>query len=139
MHCGQQVYLTTVDNWSFGKIRATGPMTATNVKVTCEAAGMRYPCIGSNADGCWGFMWDPDGDCITFHHDECETLPALSSELCGHTDGAGTQCQPLDDTFVYSLGWRSDGSAYGVDYDTHSWGLQGANYNNMYALCAVVV
>ncbi|XP_078610821.1 uncharacterized protein LOC144881543 [Branchiostoma floridae x Branchiostoma japonicum] len=130
---GEQVYLTTVDNWSFWKIRATGPMTDDNVKVTCEAAGMRYPCFRPGADGCGEFYWA--SDCIKFHHIQCTTLKALSSELCGHTDGHGEQCQPLDDTFVYNPAWYDD-SAYGVDFETHDWGLQGADYNNMYALCA---
>ncbi|XP_078612876.1 uncharacterized protein LOC144882755 isoform X5 [Branchiostoma floridae x Branchiostoma japonicum] len=131
----QQVYLTTFDNWSFWKIRATGQMTNDNVKATCEAAGMRYPGYRTGADGCREFYWA--SDCITFHHAECSMLDALSSELCGHTDGYGSQCQPLDDTFVYIPGWSNDG-AFGVDYDTHRYGLPGAQYNNLYALCAVV-
>eukprot|EP00058_Branchiostoma_floridae_P007264 XP_002592752.1 hypothetical protein BRAFLDRAFT_65334 [Branchiostoma floridae] len=107
-------------------------MTNANAKATCEAAGMRYPCYRRGADGCT-YRWT--SDCITFHHDAaCETFRALSSELCGRTDGYGSYCQSLDDTFVSILGWYGDG-AYGVDYDTHNH-LQGANYNNMYALCA---
>eukprot|EP00058_Branchiostoma_floridae_P022648 XP_002608138.1 hypothetical protein BRAFLDRAFT_126258 [Branchiostoma floridae] len=129
---GQQVYLATIDTWSFWKIRATGQMTNANVKATCEAAGMRYPGYRTGEDGCT-YLWA--SDCITFHHAECTTFGALSSELCGHTDGAGSQCQPLDDTFVYIPGWSLYG-AYGVDYDTQTAGLQGGNYNNMYALCA---
>ncbi|XP_078612837.1 uncharacterized protein LOC144882728 [Branchiostoma floridae x Branchiostoma japonicum] len=130
----QQVYLTTFDNWFFWKIRATGPMTNANVKTTCEAAGMRYPCYRSGADGCTS-GWA--SDCITFHYDaSCYTLLALSSELCGHTGGYGEHCQPLDDTFVYIHNWLSDDSAFGVDYDTHTSHLEGANYYNMYAVCA---
>ncbi|XP_078612389.1 uncharacterized protein LOC144882460 isoform X2 [Branchiostoma floridae x Branchiostoma japonicum] len=133
---GEQVYLITVDNWSFWKIRATGPMTDTNVKVTCEAAGMRYPCYFSGTDGCSTNHWA--SDCITFHHDAtCATLLVLSSELCGNANGYGEHCQPLDDTFVYAPDWWSDGSAVGVDCDTHTHSLYGADYNNMYALCAV--
>ncbi|XP_035693653.1 fibropellin-1-like [Branchiostoma floridae] len=130
----QQVYLTTIDNWSFWKIRATGPMTDANVKVTCESAGMRYPCHQSGAAGCTVF-WDSGCITLTFHHAECYTLNALSSELCGTIEPYGRYCQPLDDTFVYYPGWAGD-SAFGVDYDTHTHHLEGANYNNMYALCA---
>ncbi|XP_078612905.1 uncharacterized protein LOC144882769 [Branchiostoma floridae x Branchiostoma japonicum] len=131
---GEQVHLATVDNWSFWKIRATGPMTKSNVKATCEAAGMRYPCYRSGAYGCPDFS--SASDCIAFHHAQCTTLNALSSELCGRTDGYGSYCQPLDDTFVYMSGWSGD-SAYGLDFETHSHNLYGAHFNDMYALCAV--
>ncbi|CAH1245795.1 NOTCH2 [Branchiostoma lanceolatum] len=46
---GEQVFLATHDNWHFYKIRATGPMTNANVRATCEAAGMGYPCHQSVA------------------------------------------------------------------------------------------
>ncbi|XP_035692958.1 uncharacterized protein LOC118427329 [Branchiostoma floridae] len=127
----QQVYLTTIDNWSFWKIRATGPMTNANVKATCKAAGMKLPCYRRGRDK-WGW-WAPG--CIKFHHAEYITLNALSGELCGRTSGYGSRCQPLDETFVYAAGRDS---AFGVEYmsDNAVLGLKGANYNNMYALCA---
>ncbi|XP_078575131.1 uncharacterized protein LOC144861237 [Branchiostoma floridae x Branchiostoma japonicum] len=109
---GQRVYLTTQGGWSFYKVRTSGPMTNANVKATCEAAGMRYPCHSSAA------------------------LPFLSCrETCGAFEDFSS-CQPLDDTSVYIPGWRSDNSAYGVDYETHTGDVHGANYHNMYALCA---
>ncbi|KAI8515110.1 hypothetical protein Bbelb_077010 [Branchiostoma belcheri] len=133
---GEQVYLTTQDNWAFYKVRASGPMTNHNVNVTCTAAGMRYPCYWSGAAGCTDYYWT--SDCITYvgtGRYPCDTLWVLSTKLCGTADPA--QCQPLDDTFVYTPGWLTDDSADGVDYDTHTTHLQGADYNNMYALCAV--
>ncbi|XP_078610807.1 uncharacterized protein LOC144881533 [Branchiostoma floridae x Branchiostoma japonicum] len=135
---GEQVYLTTFDNWSFWKVRATGMMMSNvNVKVKCEAAGMRYPCHYSGADGCPDDYWA--SDCITFHHDAtCRTHQALSVELCGHMAGYGSHCRPLDDTFVYWPGPNGD-CAWGVTYGEihHGYGLNGFNYNNKYALCTV--
>ncbi|XP_035671871.1 neurogenic locus notch homolog protein 1-like [Branchiostoma floridae] len=131
---GQQRYLTSVDGFAFYKIRASGRMTNANVKVTCEAAGMRYPCHWSGMAGCTSY-WT--SGCIAYDGTGvgCSTNQVLSSKLCGNTDFR--YCQPLDDTFVYIPGWRSDDSAYGVDYETHTHNLQGANFNNKYALCAV--
>eukprot|EP00058_Branchiostoma_floridae_P007262 XP_002592750.1 hypothetical protein BRAFLDRAFT_65332 [Branchiostoma floridae] len=106
-------------------------MTNANVKATCKAAGMKLPCYRRGRDK-WGW-WAPG--CIKFHHAEYITLNALSGELCGRTSGYGSRCQPLDETFVYAAGRDS---AFGVEYmsDNAVLGLKGANYNNMYALCA---
>ncbi|XP_019639757.1 PREDICTED: fibropellin-1-like [Branchiostoma belcheri] len=130
-----QEYLTTVGSWNFYKVQASGPMFNDNVKVTCESMGMRYPCYTSGSARC-AFRWT--SDCITYDHAgvECITLRVLSANLCGTTDGYGSYCQPLDDTFVYCPDYWSDGSAWGVDYETHTFNLHGADYNNMYALCA---
>ncbi|XP_035671876.1 neurogenic locus notch homolog protein 1-like [Branchiostoma floridae] len=110
-------------------------MTNFKVKATCEAAGMRYPCHYSGRNGCPGAHWT--SDCITYDDGGidiyCRTPSVLSANLCGHTDPK--RCQPLDDTFSYHPNWLSDGSAWGVDYDTHTWELHGADYSNMYALC----
>ncbi|CAH1245797.1 NOTCH2 [Branchiostoma lanceolatum] len=127
---GEQVYLTTHDNWHFYKIRATGRMTDSNVKATCEAAGMRYPCYNSGTAGCNSYYWT--SDCITYDDAgvSCGTLTVLSVKLCGHTVG----CRPLDDTFVYMTNMLSDGSACGVVNGHYC--TAGAGYSNMYALCA---
>ncbi|XP_078574339.1 uncharacterized protein LOC144860800 [Branchiostoma floridae x Branchiostoma japonicum] len=106
-------------------------MTNGNVKASCMAAGMRYPC---HTSGTSCATWSTS-DCITYDDADisCHTHYVLSANLCG--DANPRHCQPLDDTFVYILGWQSDDSAYGVDYETHSTNLLGANYNDMYALC----
>ncbi|KAI8484626.1 hypothetical protein Bbelb_375670 [Branchiostoma belcheri] len=133
----EQVYLVTHDTWAFYKVRVEGSMIESNVKETCTAAGMRYPCYMSGTAGCAGSSYWTS-DCITYvgtGSSPCLTLWTLSSKLCGHDDPR--QCQPLDDTFVYIPGWSDDSGAYGVDYDTHSTNLHGAYYNNKYALCAV--
>ncbi|XP_035671878.1 fibropellin-3-like [Branchiostoma floridae] len=104
------------------------------VKATCEAAGMRYPCYFSGGDGCTSY-WT--SGCIRYDHGggSCySTNQVLSANMCGSTNPP--QCQSLDDTFVYMPGIWSDDSAWGVDYETQSHGLPGANYNNKYALCA---
>ncbi|CAH1256482.1 NOTCH1 [Branchiostoma lanceolatum] len=131
---GQRVHLTTVDGWRFYKVHTAGQMTNANVKAACEAAGMRYPCYYSGSDGCIGY-WT--SDCIRYDDAgvSCRTLQVLSANLCGTTSGYGSHCQPLDDTFVYIPG-RSDDSAFGVDYETHNFNLHGADYTNMFALCA---
>ncbi|XP_078581482.1 uncharacterized protein LOC144864921 isoform X2 [Branchiostoma floridae x Branchiostoma japonicum] len=132
----QQVYLTTVGAWKFYKVRVTGQMTNANVKATCEAAGMRYPCYSSGMDGCTSYYWA--SDCICYDADvSCLTHEVLSAHLCGTTAGAGSRCEHLDDTFAYMPIWlHGDDSAIGVDYQTHTYSLYGADYNNMYALCA---
>ncbi|XP_035671980.1 fibropellin-1-like, partial [Branchiostoma floridae] len=134
MNC--QEYLTTVDTWSFFKVQASGQMTNANVKATCEAAGMRYPCYHSGTDGCTS-AWTPG--CITFDDAgfSYRTHSVLSAKLCGSTDGYGSRCEPLDDTFVYMpIYVPALDSSWGVDYQTHTYGLYGANYHNKYALCA---
>eukprot|EP00058_Branchiostoma_floridae_P005498 XP_002590986.1 hypothetical protein BRAFLDRAFT_69463 [Branchiostoma floridae] len=130
-----QEYLTTVGTWRFIKVQASGQMTNANVKATCEAAGMRYPCIRSGRAGCT-YQWA--SGCITYDDAgvDCVTLAVLSANLCGDTNFL--YCQPLDETFVYISGWINDGSAWGVDYETHTNNLQGATYNNKYALCAEI-
>eukprot|EP00058_Branchiostoma_floridae_P005482 XP_002590970.1 hypothetical protein BRAFLDRAFT_69479 [Branchiostoma floridae] len=131
-----QEYLTTVDTWSFFKVQASGQMTNANVKATCEAAGMRYPCYHSGTDGCTS-AWTPG--CITFDDAgfSYRTHSVLSAKLCGSTDGYGSRCEPLDDTFVYMpIYVPALDSSWGVDYQTHTYGLYGANYHNKYALCA---
>ncbi|XP_035671883.1 fibropellin-1-like [Branchiostoma floridae] len=134
---GQPVYLTTHDGWSFYKIPVSGQMTNANVKATCEAAGMSYPCHYSGGGRCT-HHWT--SGCIRFRDDGviCDTQDLLSPNLCGSLVTVAWLCQPLDDTFVYYPGgWQGHDSAWGVDVDTHNWALPGANYNNMYALCAV--
>ncbi|KAI8512856.1 calcium ion binding [Branchiostoma belcheri] len=130
-----QEYLTTVDSWNFYKVQASGPMTSINIKVTCEAVGMGYPCHTSGKDRCT-YSWT--SGCITYDDGgvSCITHAVLSANLCGTTDGWGSYCQPLDDTFVYCPGcYGGDGSSVGVDFESHSL-LEGKNYNNMYAVCA---
>ncbi|KAI8484625.1 hypothetical protein Bbelb_375660 [Branchiostoma belcheri] len=133
------VYLTTYDNWAFYKVVSTGPMTDENVKATCESAGMRYPCrhSGDTSSICLSSTnsyWTPD--CIAFERDftSCKTHEILSKAICNDEDYK--YCQPLDDTFAYYPKW-SGHNAFGVDVDTHQDYLEGGNYNNMYALCAV--
>ncbi|KAI8495254.1 hypothetical protein Bbelb_272400 [Branchiostoma belcheri] len=136
---GEQVYLATHDTWAFYKVRAFGTMTGTNAKTSCTAARMRYPCYQSGSGLCtthWTLgciRYDGAGIDVN-----CRTQWILSGKLCGDTDPR--YCQPLDDTFVYRPNWV-DGDAWGVDYDTHSYGTDsanGAHYNNKYALCVDV-
>ncbi|XP_078697540.1 uncharacterized protein LOC144925427 [Branchiostoma floridae x Branchiostoma belcheri] len=127
----QQVYLTTLDIWSFYKVRAIGPMTNTNVKFTCEQAGLKYPCHTSGT-GC-NMFWH--SGCIAWDDTDvnCYTLLALSDKLCGTSKTL--DCPPLEETFVYIGGWQRDDSAYG-GYGSDTPYLPGANYNDKYALCA---
>ncbi|KAI8512833.1 hypothetical protein Bbelb_094720 [Branchiostoma belcheri] len=130
---GQPEYLTTVDGWKFFKVRAVGSMSNTKINATCEAVGMRLPCYYSGRNLCTAY-WT--SDCITYDDAgvHCGTIWVLSANLCG--DNSPRYCQPLDDTFVYYTGYWSDDSAWGLDYQTHTWALHGANYNDKYALCA---
>eukprot|EP00058_Branchiostoma_floridae_P005450 XP_002590938.1 hypothetical protein BRAFLDRAFT_101085 [Branchiostoma floridae] len=114
-------------------------MTNANVKAACRAVHTRPVCFAGRAYGVECDISDySDAGCAPYHAgfaiNSCETYAALAKALCNTTDY--WDCQPLDDTFVTYPGWDSDDSAYGVDYQTHTWGLHGADYNNMYALCA---
>ncbi|XP_066275731.1 uncharacterized protein [Branchiostoma lanceolatum] len=131
---GELAYLTTWDGWGFYKVKAVGNMTNTNVKATCEAAGMRLPCFYTGHGRCT-LWWT--SDCIAFDHDEldCRTPLVLSTKMC--VTIFPHNCERLDDTFVYMPGWHGDDTAWGVDYDTNSWALLGAHYSDKYALCAV--
>ncbi|XP_066275716.1 fibropellin-1-like isoform X1 [Branchiostoma lanceolatum] len=131
-----QEYLTTVGNLNFFKVQVSGQMTNANVKATCEAAGMRYPCHNLGTGQCTQW-WT--SDCITLDAldgTHCNTLWALSANLCGTEDPR--YCQPLDDTFLNIPHWQSDDSAYGVDYETHSYNLEGTDYSNKYTVCAEI-
>ncbi|CAH1256446.1 Hypp1662 [Branchiostoma lanceolatum] len=131
---GELAYLTTWDGWGFYKVKAVGNMTNTNVKATCEAAGMRLPCFYTGHGRCT-LWWT--SDCIAFDHDEldCRTPLVLSTKMC--VTIFPHNCERLDDTFVYMPGWHGGDTAWGVDYDTNSWALLGAHYSDKYALCAV--
>ncbi|XP_019643805.1 PREDICTED: fibropellin-1-like [Branchiostoma belcheri] len=121
-------YLTTMDNWKFYKVPATGPMTNTNVINTCEARGMRYPCHHAYSGYCM-FIFNFGGGCISWYHTangsiSCTTFEALSRVLCPGEN----RCHFLDNTFVYNHG-ASDDDAYSYNV------IQGSSYK--YALCAV--
>ncbi|CAH1257333.1 Hypp1823 [Branchiostoma lanceolatum] len=131
-----QEFLTTVDGWEFFKVPSPGVMSNTNVKATCEAAGMSYPCYDVSETCDHGRHWT--AGCISFNvdggHLSCHTPTVLSLALCGHT--IPRFCQQLDDTFVYNPGSWSGDSAYGTDFQTAS-NLFGAFHHDKIALCAV--
>ncbi|XP_035682743.1 uncharacterized protein LOC118420142 [Branchiostoma floridae] len=107
-------------------------MSNVNVKNTCLATGMRYPCVWSGSGSCTRY-WT--SDCITLNTNGvgCNNLRAISKTLCGSTDAH--LCQRLDDVFVYFPKHRRNHSAWGVDYNTSRY-LWGSEYKDMYALCA---
>ncbi|XP_035671815.1 neurogenic locus notch homolog protein 1-like [Branchiostoma floridae] len=129
---GQQEYLSTIGEWNFYKVPTVGSMTNANVKATCEAAGMWNPCSSTG----YGACSHGRTDCVAFDGGSasCRTLNVISDRLCGTVEAH--TCEPLDDTFVYYPGWRSDDSAFGLDYDTGHWGMTGADYTDKYSLCA---
>ncbi|XP_066276551.1 delta-like protein 4 [Branchiostoma lanceolatum] len=131
---GQQ-YVVSQGDLAFYRIRATGAMTNTNVKATCEAAGMSFPCYYSN-DACQsGVHWT--SVCVSYNavDGECRTPFVLANALCGASPDHGASCRPLDDIFVY-YPYRAYGdSAWGTDYDTTTYGLNGENFNDKFALC----
>ncbi|CAH1245761.1 Hypp7538 [Branchiostoma lanceolatum] len=135
----KQVYLTTHDNWAFFKVLATGQMTQGNVKDTCEATGMEYPCWRSGTK-CLNAFTTWSDDCIAFDlpdGSDCRTptLGALSIKLCGND--RYWQCPPLFGTFVYfysGLIYTRETGARGVEFGSDT--LHGDDYYNKYALCA---
>ncbi|XP_035674069.1 uncharacterized protein LOC118414254 [Branchiostoma floridae] len=133
-----QEFLATVDGWEFFKVPSPGVMSNTNVKATCEAAGMSYPCYDVSETCDHGRHWT--SGCISFNvdayggHLTCHTPTALSLALCGHT--IPRFCEQLDDTFVYNPNTWSGDSAYGTDYQTGA-NLFGSFHRDKIALCAV--
>ncbi|XP_078669816.1 uncharacterized protein LOC144910499 [Branchiostoma floridae x Branchiostoma belcheri] len=128
---GEQEYLTTLEKWDLFKVRASGPMTNANVQAACEAEGLWHPCYYTGHGTCTG-VWT--SECVKLDGSDggsCRTLSVLSNSLCGTVNAH--ECKALDDTFVYQPGSQS---AYGVDYDTGHWGMEGANHTDKYALCA---
>ncbi|XP_019644136.1 PREDICTED: uncharacterized protein LOC109485145 [Branchiostoma belcheri] len=132
------VYLHTYNNWAFYKVRAIGTMTNANVKTACEAVGMRYPCYYTGPTSGCTYHWTTG--CITYSKQPvgvCETLRILQQEICGVIYEWGNHCEALDDTFVYHHNYFNNIGAFGNDYDLGKTYMNGVNYENMYALCAV--
>ncbi|XP_078576088.1 uncharacterized protein LOC144861870 [Branchiostoma floridae x Branchiostoma japonicum] len=131
---GYSLYLSSWSGWSFYNVMATGPMTNANVKATCEAAGMGYPCCGRGNDFGGSYYWAPG--CITHSADEISNLilRILSAHLC--TTYTAQLCPALHDTFVYCPNWSTDDSAIGVDVVTVSQEVPGASLSDKFALCA---
>ncbi|XP_078576799.1 uncharacterized protein LOC144862290 [Branchiostoma floridae x Branchiostoma japonicum] len=132
---GQQ-YVVSEGGWAFHKVFVTGAMTNTNVKTTCEGAGMSFPCYYSDDQCQSGVHWTDDCISYTAVEGECRTPFVLANALCGASPNHGASCRPLDDIFVY-YPYRAYGdSAWGTDYDTTTYGLNGEDFNDKFALCA---
>ncbi|XP_019639756.1 PREDICTED: fibropellin-3-like [Branchiostoma belcheri] len=129
---GFSVYLSSWSGWGFYKVKVTGPMTNVNVKSTCEAAGMQYPCFGRDGDFHDGIYWEPG--CITYSADgisnHIQTI--LSAHLC--VEYNPLICPALHDLFVVRPDLATD-SAQGHDVVSNT-GVQGSGVSDKYALCA---
>ncbi|XP_066275113.1 delta and Notch-like epidermal growth factor-related receptor [Branchiostoma lanceolatum] len=126
---GEMVHVISWDGWEFYKVRATGAMTNANVKVTCEAAGMRYPCYGGN-ETCFG--WASDCISVNSYANDCRVPLDFFHLLCGPP--YGRWCAPLGDMFVYLPDVLDDGGGCGF-----TWCTSGAKKYDKFALCAVAV
>ncbi|KAI8512860.1 hypothetical protein Bbelb_094990 [Branchiostoma belcheri] len=113
----------------FYKVRTAGAMTNQNVRTTCEAAGMRFPCYGGNQT-CFG--WASDCISVNKYADDCRVPLDFFHTLCGPP--YGRWCGPLGDMFVYLPDVFDDGGACGF-----SWCTSGAEEHDKFALCAVAV
>ncbi|XP_078661001.1 uncharacterized protein LOC144905283 [Branchiostoma floridae x Branchiostoma belcheri] len=120
------VHVISWDGWEFYKVRAEGAMTNLNVRTTCEAAGMRYPCYGGNQT-CFG--WASDCISVNKYADDCRVPLDFFHTLCGPP--YGRWCGPLGDMFVYLPDVFDDGGACGF-----SWCTSGAKERDKFALCA---
>ncbi|XP_078574798.1 uncharacterized protein LOC144861013 [Branchiostoma floridae x Branchiostoma japonicum] len=113
-------------------------MSRANVRATCEAAGMEFPCWFSGySNACDGKYWGPE--CIRFDDGgvSCRVFEVLSNKMCG--DLSFACCNRLDDVFVYLATTNfvdSVDSTSGIDADTCTWGMQGGYFYDKYALCA---
>ncbi|XP_066275177.1 uncharacterized protein [Branchiostoma lanceolatum] len=133
----ETVRLATLEGFSFYKVRVSGPVTNANVRATCEAAGLGFPCHYRHETACGiSLYWSPACTGIVFSKDDdftCTTVQFLSYALCG--TAASYRCPPLDHTFVYiPLSVHND-SAWGTDVGAAAWPVNGADYSDMFALC----
>ncbi|XP_035692633.1 uncharacterized protein LOC118427105 [Branchiostoma floridae] len=125
------VYLTTLDSFTFYKVPVTGVMKSANVKATCEAVKMSFPCYYTTSKH---NEWTEG--CIEHseQHSNDHTFKVLSEKMCGNSLEAS--CLPLDGVFAYMPDDWEDGSAKGIDISTNANHLKGKDYYNKYALCS---
>eukprot|EP00058_Branchiostoma_floridae_P012146 XP_002597634.1 hypothetical protein BRAFLDRAFT_82264 [Branchiostoma floridae] len=130
---GEEAYLTSLQGWAYYEVRASGTMTSSNIKGTCEAAGYVMPC--PHEPTC---QFTPSTCTNTgLQGGGCGSAPMddISQFLCGDNP---TRCPAIEGLFTCLKTYR--GEAIGVQPITRpgSW-LHGTDYSNQYALCAKVL
>ncbi|XP_066292887.1 uncharacterized protein [Branchiostoma lanceolatum] len=131
----EMVYLTSIQGWSYYKVRVSGLMTSTNIKAACVAEGMMYPCMRANLD-CYGSQWTADCPVLPDVGTDiaCRVQVHISNDMCGTTEPEN--CPPLDDTFI-SIPDYHNGDVCGIDHETDGWCVDGAQVSNLYATCVI--
>ncbi|XP_019619613.1 PREDICTED: uncharacterized protein LOC109466336 [Branchiostoma belcheri] len=122
--CAESVYITAYGGFRYLKVRASGRMTSSNVKTTCEAAGYVTPCPS------WSTCLHTSPDCTVASLTDCvRPMNDLAVPLCGAAPDA---CPQFYSVYIFMSNFNS-GAACGVE---HNWCANGNNYYNKYALCA---
>ena len=119
-------FLAKIGQWNYYKVKASGKMTSSNVKSTCESNGLVNTCVGDQScplsrsgctitalTGCWNPMSD------------------LSIQECNGK--WPNQCPLLNGVFPYMYNWRNDDSCGTLN---GSWCAYGRYQYNQWAFCA---
>ncbi|XP_035672253.1 fibropellin-1-like [Branchiostoma floridae] len=122
---GEEAYLTSLQGWAYYKVRASGTMTSSNIKSTCEAAGYIMPCPAEPT------CPSMSSACVNTGLGTCSwPMDGISRVLCANNP---LQCPVMDGIFAYYTSFR--GQAIGA-YSGNNQYFHGADYSNRFALCA---
>ena len=123
------IFLCTIGEWNFYKVKVVGKMTDKNVKAYCESEGFITPCYGTSST-------------CTYFHEDCTPLAGLNSgcfspfnEIVKHMcpDKKARQCPKLYGIYIF-MGYKwGDLGTCGVEKESHC--AQGKKAENKFALC----
>ncbi|CAH1258923.1 Hypp2109 [Branchiostoma lanceolatum] len=130
---GENAYLTSLHGWAYYKVRASGTMTSSNIKSTCEAAGLIMPC--TQAPTC-----PPTSSiCVNTGLGGCGApMRDISDALCDYTyTHDARDCPEMEGIFTHYSHYSFQGESVGVQPITNPGSyLDGADYSDQFALCA---
>ncbi|XP_066267550.1 uncharacterized protein [Branchiostoma lanceolatum] len=119
----EEVYLFSINAWSFYKVSAQGQMTAENINRTCQAAGYVMPCPGLGI--C------QNSACVATSLDDClNPMLEVSTMICGT---APDKCPQLYGVYAYA-GSPWPGNSCGAE--PGQWCTKGTDFYNKHAFCA---
>ena len=119
-------FLAKIGQWNYYKVKASGQMTSSNVKSTCESNGLVNTCVGSQS--CW---LSGSGCTVTALTGCGSPMNDLSKQECNGKNP--NRCPLLYGVFSYMHNWSSGASCGAVN---GNWCAHGIYYYNQWALCA---
>ena len=118
-------FLGKIGQWNYYKVKASGQMTSSNVKSTCESNGLVNTCVGSQSCGFSG-----SGCTVTALTGCSYPMNDLSKQECNGNDLR--YCPLLNGVFSYmhNYAYGACGALNGI------WCSDGRYQYNQWALCA---